>query len=220
MTNERVPSQKRGCLFYGCLTAAGLAVVLAVVAFLGLRFVNRSVNRLISQYTDTAPVAIESVRLPAAEREALQARVATFQEALESQTVARELSLSDTDLNALLAEQKDLKDRVLVRLEGDRVKGRISLPLQDVGPFKLQGRYLNGEAIFRVALADGSLAVTLEDVNVKGNPLPAVVMNELKKKNLAADILRNPEAAETIAKFASVQVQDGRLVLKNKVKSP
>jgi hypothetical protein len=220
MTHDHVPSQKRGCLFYGCLTAAGLAVVLAVVAFLGLRFVNRSVNRLISQYTDTAPVALESVRLPPAEREALQARVATFQEALESQTVARELSLSDTDLNALLAEQKDLKDRVLVRLEGDRVKGRISLPLQDVGPFKLQGRYLNGEATFRVALADGSLAVTLEDVNVKGNPLPAVVMNELKKKNLAADILRNPEAAETIARFASVQVQDGRLVLKNKVKSP
>ena len=147
--------------------------------------------------------------------------MAAFGEALESQKTARQLVLSANDINALLANEpayREFKGKFLVMSDDDRIKGKLSLPLQNIWRLKLKGRYLNGEAGFKISLENGVLIVTLDRVDVKGKPLPGPFLAELKKKNLAQDFLRDPKQAERIQKFDSIQIKDGTVILKNKIK--
>ena len=218
MSAPPIPGKKRGCLFYGCITLAVALVVVAILSYIGFQYARKSVGNLVENYTDAQPVSLDVVELPREEADALQKRVATFQEALERQDRQEELVLSEHELNALISQDPNLKGKMQVRIEGDRVRGHISWPLEDIGPLKLDGRYLNGLASLGVGLTNGQLSVTVDEVEVNGKPLPAPLMNELKKKNVAQEALKDPAAAENIRKFSSIEVRDGRVILKNKVK--
>lgn len=221
MANDSQPPKKRGCLFYGCLTLIFVGLLGVVLTYLGYRYAMNTVSKLVNEYTDTTPALIEKVEISQPQLAELRQRVATFGEALDSQKTVRELALSADDINALLAHDpayKEFQGKFFVVIDGDRVKGKLSLPLEDLGPLKLKGRYLNGEAGFKVSLVNGVLLVTLETVEVKGKALPGPIFAELKKQNLAQDILQNPKNAEMVQKFDSIQVKDGMVILKNKVK--
>jgi hypothetical protein len=128
--------------------------------------------------------------------------------------------LAADDLNALIAHQKELADKLFVRIDEDNIKGEVSFPLPDVGPFKLKGRYLNGTAAFKVTLENGALDVRLQEVLVKGKPLPGVFFNELKKQNLAKDAQQDPQTAADVQKFESIRITNSTVILRNKVASP
>jgi hypothetical protein len=165
-------------------------------------------------------MVLEKADLPAAELKSLQDRVAAFGEALESQKSSQELVLSATDINALIAQDpnfKEAKDKLFVIIDDDRIKGKVSWPLQDIGPLKLQGRYLNGEATFKVSLQDGVLGVFLDGMVVKGKPLPPALLSHFKVTNLAEGAQRDPQAAAKLQKFDSIKIENGKVILKNKV---
>ena len=219
MNGSHPPPRKRGCLFYGCLALVFLGLLSVALTYFGYRYIVSLTARLVNEYTDTTPALFEKVEMPAADLTELRQRVAAFGEALESQKEGRELVLSAADINALLANEpayREFKDRFFVAIDGDRIKGRLSLPLQDVWRLRLKGRYLNGEAGLKVSLENGVLVVTLEQVSVKGKPLPGPLLAELKKQNLAQDILRNPKQAELFRKFDSIQIKDGMVILRNR----
>lgn len=218
MSAESNTPRKRGCLFYGCLTLAVVVVVVGILGYVGYQFARKSLNQMVTKYTDTAPTSFETVQLSRAESNELQQRLAHFQKALDSQAEQHELVLSEREINALISQNPNLTNRLLVRLEGDRIKGEISFPLQDIGPIKLNGRYLNGLATFRVAIAAGQLIVGIDDVQVKGQPLPEPFLSELKKKNIGQEIARDPQVVNTVARLESIDVRDGKLVLRNKTK--
>lgn len=187
-----------------------------LLGYLGLRHVAKVVLDTI----DTKPALIETVETTPAQWQALQQRVAAFGEALQDQKVSQELRLSADDLNALIANQpelKDLKNRLLVIIEGDRIQGKVSLPLETLDP-KWKGRYLNGVATFKISLEQGNLQVVLDDAELKGKPLPAWLRAGLKKKNLAQNAQNDPKTAQAIQKFESIQIKDGAVILKNKFK--
>ena len=109
--------------------------------------------------------------MPAEEREALKKRVEAFKHAARRGQPTPPLVLSSDDLNALIEDnpKADLKGKVYVTIEKDRLKGQVSLPLSQIPLFGLtQGRYLNGEAEFNVRLIDGRPFVTIEDLEVNG----------------------------------------------------
>jgi hypothetical protein len=216
-TPPPVIPKKRGCLFYGCLTLAVAFVIVGILGFIGYQYARKSIGNLVEKYTDSQPAAIETVELPKEEADELQKRIAAFQQALDRQDQPQELVLSERELNALVARDPNLKGKVQTRIEDHRIRGQISWPLEDIGPLKLNGRYLNGLATLGVALTNGQLAVAIDDVQVNGKPLPAVIMNELRRKNLAQEAMKDPKAAENVAKFNSIEVRDGKLILRNKV---
>ena len=212
------PSRKRGCWLYGCVGAILLVLILGVLVIVGYRY---ALKGLVGAYTDSAPAPIERVEIPAPQLSDLQQRVAAFTTALEKQDVSRELSLSADDINALIASTPAFqywKDKLHVLIEGDRLKGQVSMPLKDIGLLKLNSRYLNGMASFKVSLDNGRLQVKLEEVAVKGRPLPGPVITEIKKQNLADNFQGDPETAARIEKFESIRVQDGKLILKSRAK--
>ena len=58
----------------------------------------------------------------------------------------------------------------------------------------------------------------LEDIIVKSNALPAVLVGELKKQNLAKDYQATPEQKAMLGKFESVVVKNGKVHLRSRGK--
>lgn len=221
MSDTPQPPKKRGCFFYGCLTLVILFLIGGLGTYLVVRYAVNRITQLVNNYTDTAPISLETVTLPPAQMSVLRDRVAAFGQALQNLATSQELVLTAEEINALIGSDpsfKAFKGQLLVVISGDQIKGKVSLPLPDIGPLKLKGRYLNGEAGFRVSLVSGELDVHLDNVIVKGQPLPAAIMAELKKNNLAAEFQKNPQNAANLEKFDSIQIKDGKLILRNKGK--
>ena len=220
-TPENTPApepKKRGCFFYGCLSLVILSLVGAVVLYLGYRYAMKTVAQFADQYTENAPVIIESVEVRPDQLRGLQDRVSKFVGGLGG-AQAEELVLTAEDINALIAGDasfKDARNRLFVRIEGDKVRGKVSWPLQDMGPLKLKGRYINGEAALNVALTNGTLWVGLLDMTVKGKSLPPEFTTALRQENLAKEVMNDPKVAEKFAKFDRIEVKDGKLILRNK----
>jgi hypothetical protein len=216
VTDQSNPAKPRGCFFYGCLSLAVLGL-LAVMLVAGCYVFLKS---MVNKYTSTTPVLLERMEYTPEEMEALQARLAEFKKALDQGQVSRELILTAGDLNALIAKQRELQNKMFVRIEDDTIKGEMSLPLQDIGPFRLKGRYLNGAAAFKIVLTNNTLDVRLEEIKVQGRPLPGILFSEFKKQNLAKEFQQNPRTAADVAKFDSIQFTNNQVVLRNKLVVP
>lgn len=206
------PPKRRGCLFYGCLTCIVLALLTLVLAVVAVRVVKNKING----YTDSQPMQMPKVEMSDTEFQSLQQRVSTFGDALGQGKPIEPLMLTERDINALLARSantKALADKVYVSMNGNEVKGQVSIPLSGLG-WLGKGRYLNGEATFKVSLENGVLLVTAQEIKVKGTPLPESFMSQLRRENLAKDAYKNPENAETIRKLDSIEVEDSKAIIK------
>ena len=211
-TTSPPPRKGRGCLFYGCLTCVVLLLIMAVLAVVAIRFVKNQVNA----YTDSQPMKLPRVEMTDAEYQQLDQRVKAFGDAMEKGKPAEPLILAERDINALIvkaANLKELADKVYVSVNGNEVKGQVSIPLSRLG-WLGKGRYLNGEATFNVSLENGVLMVTAREIKVKGKPLPESFMSQLRHENLAKEASKDPKNAEAIRKLDSIQVQESQVLIK------
>jgi hypothetical protein len=208
---------RRGCFFYGCISGLVLLVMVLGLLMAGLHYVRKMVN----QYTDTKPMELPAVQMSQGEIDKLKQRFEAFQQAVREQRPANPLELTADDINALIAsgpERQALKGRFYVSLEGDQLKGQVSMPLQEVGLSMFKGRYLNGSATFNLSFSKGTLSVSPQMINVKGKPLPETYMQEIRKQNLAAEFAKQPDAAPVLQGLEGIQVKDGKLVVVPKEK--
>lgn len=211
-TTPAPATKGRGCFFYGCLTSVVLLLLASLLVFLGVRFVRNKLNA----YTDAQPLKMPKVEMTDAEFQILQQRMKAFAAALEQGKPLEPLSLNERDLNALIGlspNTKELADKVHVSLNGNEVKGMVSIPLSGLG-WLGKGRYLNGDATFKVSLENGVLIVTAQEIRVKGVPIPESFMGALRRENLAKEAYKDPQNAETIRKFESIQVEDSQVTVK------
>jgi hypothetical protein len=209
---DQAAKPRRGCFFYGCITSLVLLLIMLGALMVGLHYVRKMVN----QYTDTRPMELPAVQMPPGEVDKLKQRFEAFQQAVREQRPARPLELTADEINALIAsgpERQALKGKFYVSLEGDQLKGEVSMPLQEVGLSMFKGRYLNGSATFGLSFRNGALSVTPQTVNVKGKPLPEAYMQEIRKQNLAAKLGEEPGAAAVLQGLEDIRVKDGKLVL-------
>jgi hypothetical protein len=212
------PPRERGCFFYGCIIASVLAILLLIAVAVGFYLVYRALNQLVDEYTATAPRELPSVELPADERQTLRARFDAFRKAIDAGTPAESLVLSADDINALLEDDPNLKGKIYVTMEGDKLKGQISIPLGSIGLPMLSGRYLNGEAELKASLSEGVLIVTLESIEVNGKKPPQQFLDSIRRQNLAQDAYKDPKNAERIRKLESIEIKDGKIIIKARVK--
>ena len=210
---EPTTSRGRGCFLYGCL----IAVLLGLGVLVGGYFtVRHYVNKFVDRYTDTTPMALPTLDLTPTEIHDATARLDAFKQAIVAGTNGPALSLGNRELNALVAgapDFADLKDRVYLSIEGDTLKGQVSVPLDKLPIGRVKGRYLNGAAGIKVSLDNGVLLVTLDSLQVKGRELPEEVMSQLRRNNLAKDLYGKPETAEVLRHLERIEVHDGKLVI-------
>lgn len=214
---EPLARPRRGCLFYGCIGSVVLLLLVMGALLVGWHFVKRMVNH----YTDTQPVALPTVQMPKGEVDRLNKRFEAFQAAVREQRPVEPLSLSADDVNVLIANGRQgsaVQGKIHVSLEGDQLRGQVSVPLQEVGLSMFKGRYFNGSATFNVSFQNGVLGVSARTLSVKQQPLPEVYMQKIRRENLAAAITNDPRAAAVLHGLEDIRVSDGRLVLVPKEK--
>lgn len=216
--NQEPVRKGRGCLFYGCLTLVVLVVVGAAALYFGTRY---ALNQAIQKYTDSGPMTLPKVEFTVAEAAGAQARFKAFQEAIKAGTPTEPLSLAEKEINALIANSPDfgkLKDKVYVSLDGNQIKGQISYPLEEVPiPWLARmgkGRYLNGAAGLNVSMQNGSLLVTLQSLEVKGEPVPDQFMAGVRQQNLAQEVYKDARNVEALGKIESIEIKDGKIEVK------
>jgi hypothetical protein len=212
-----VPRQ-HGCFFYGCIIASVLALLMVILVAIGSYFLYRFASQVINDYTSTEPRVLPKVEMPAEQRQVLKDRFEGFRKAVNEGTPTEPLVLTSDDLNALIEENPELKGLIYVKVEGDEVKGQISIPLDKLGIGMVRGRYLNGEADLKASLQGGALIVTLDALEVNGKPVPEQFMKGIREKNLANDLYKEKKNAEMIQKFESLEIKDGKIIIKVRAK--
>jgi hypothetical protein len=212
---DQPPKPRRGCVFYGCITGAVLLVIMLGALLLGLHYVKRMVMR----FTDPKPKELPTLQMSPAEMAQAKERFDSFLQAVREHHPTKPLTLTADDLNALIAsggDQQGWKGKIYVSLDGDQLKGDLSVPLQDLGLSMFKSRYLNGTATFNLSFRDGRLSVTPQTIQVRGEPLPEIYLREIRKQNLAFAFTNDPAAAAVLKGLEEIQVKEGKLVVEPK----
>jgi hypothetical protein len=223
-TPEPPPALPRqhGCFFYGCIIASVLALLMVILVSVAVYFGFRYVGQQVEIYTGAAPLQLPQVEMPAEQRQALKDRVEAFRKAVDAGMPTEPLVLTSDDLNALIEDDDELKGKIHAKIEGDEVKGLVSIPLDRLGhvPFlsMFRGRYLNGEADLKASLEDGVLIVTLDAFEVNGKKAPEEFMTQMRQQNLAKDVYKNPKQAEILRKLERLEVKDGKIIVRVRAK--
>lgn len=203
---------RKGCLFYGCLTLGILSLAVLIGGGIGMYVVYRQVTAVVEEFASTEPMELPKVRYTEIDQEQFDKRLKIFAGGLAEGKPTVPLVLKGQDLNMLLASSDDLQalaEGLRVSVEGDEIKGMISLQLGDIGSPFFRDRYLNGEASFKVSLQDGQLAVSPSEIVVNGKAIPQSQLDKLREFNLVDAINQDPDVMETLNRLDVIEVKDG-----------
>lgn len=207
--------KRSGCGRY-ILIGCGSLFVLGIIGAIVIFFVAKGwYTGVIEDYTETEPLDLPVVQMPDDQVQALIDRVDSFKYAVQEGNPTEPLVLTNDEVNAIIQHHPDfqeISDKVYVTLEDDKLHGQVSIPL--TGMPMAEGRYLNGSASFSAALASGRLMVFVESLDVAGKEVPAQLMRELGKKNLAEDVANDPDIGPVIEKLESIDIAEGQLTIK------
>jgi len=198
----------KGCLF-GCLIAFGLMFSLVVCMGVGgyWFFTNQ-----VQKYTAQTPLELPTVQYEPEELAELQSRLKSFESAVDTGAgETNELVLTADDINALIADQSEMKGKVFIKIEEGKVTGDVSVPTDMIPGGK--GRYFNGSATLDASMEDGILIVTLVDAEVNGEKLPQQFIDGIGNENLAKDMYKNAENAKTLRRFEDVRIEGDKVIL-------
>ena len=106
-------------------------------------------------------------------------------EAYREDPAARTVRLSQRELNALLARDSDLAQRVALHLGRDTVSANVIVPIPADFPI-MAGRNLRFTSGLGLRHEQGRAVVVLEGISVMGVPLPSAWLGGLKGKDLVA----------------------------------
>ena len=199
-------------------------MLLLVVGFWGLRYF---INANIQRFTAAEPQQFEAASLPDAELKQLQQRLTDFGRALGQTNAPAQVSMTGPELNAVLATEPATakwKDIVRVRLQGDQVRGEISLPLEAASKVwflgGLAGRHLNANLNLRVAVTNGALTAQIVGADVRGVPLPQPFVDEIQRQAPWREWQENPEVRKLTERLGWLRIEDGQLKLGNRAAQP
>jgi hypothetical protein len=209
--------RKKGCLFYGCLTSIILGLVLFVAVPLAIYYgVNVAVGKFVENYSDVDPIELPTIEMAEADLTMLKQRVETFREAIKNKEASPPLELSAEEINALIFHDKQLeklKGKAYLEIEGNALKGKVSIPLNELNLDSDVPRYINGSGAFEVSISNGNLSVILQSLEIKGKSLPAPIQNVIQGKNLFENAQWDPDTERLIKRLKTFEIRDGKLLL-------
>ena len=201
---EETPKKKGGCLKAlgcGCL----VVILLVVGGGFGLVFGIRNA------VTDTESRILSQVNAD----KKVSERADSFVQSVSDGKSARTLVLTSADINSLIQNHPsgaELAGKVYVSIENDKVKGQVSVPLDEAGWF-FKGRHFNGSCSFSVAVTSGRLFIFVEALEVKGKQAPDWFMEAFSSENLAKNANTDPDLAEVLQKLESITVKDNAIYI-------
>ncbi|VAX04158.1 FIG00859851: hypothetical protein [hydrothermal vent metagenome] len=128
----------------------------------------------------------------------------------------RDITFTEKELNALLANNTDLARKLAIDLSSDLLSVKLLLPLDEDFPV-LGGKTLKVKAGVELAFNDGQPVVVLKGVSVMGVPVPNAWLGNMKNIDLIQEF---GQQGGFWAAFAdgvdAIRVEDGRLSIRLK----
>jgi len=221
MNTENEDSKKNGCL-----RTLGIMLATVIISVIATVFV---VNYYLF------PKKLEPVELNQREESSLNKKLRQFglpalpsstkstnnQTALEPESYTekgakREINFSEKELNAMLAKNTDLADKVAIDLADNLASARIIIPLDPDFPM-LGGKTLKVNAGTELAYDNGRPIVVLKGVSVWGVPIPNAWLGNLKNVDLVKEFGGNEGFWKSFANgVENIHVEEGQLKIKLK----
>jgi hypothetical protein len=137
-------------------------------------------------------------------------------EAYSEEGAIREISFSEKELNALLAKNTDLADKMAIDLADNLASAKIIILLDPDFPI-LGGKTLKVTGGAEFAFTDGRPVVILKGVSVWGVPIPNSWLGGLKNVDLVNEFGGDEGFWKSFAEGVSnIQIEDGQLKIKLK----
>jgi hypothetical protein len=126
------------------------------------------------------------------------------------------VSFSERELNAMLAKNTDLAQRLAIDLSDDLVSAKLLVPLEEDFPM-LGGKTLRVNAGVELAYQGSRPIVVLKGVSIMGVPIPNAWLGNLKNVDLVREFGADQGFWKSFADGVEyIQVEDGRLLVKLK----
>jgi hypothetical protein len=128
----------------------------------------------------------------------------------------REVSFSEKELNAMLAKNTDLADKVAIDLSDNLASAKMIIPLDPDFPV-LGGKTLKVNAGAELAYANGRPIIILKGVSVWGVPIPNAWLGNLKNVDLVKEFGGDEGFWKSFADGVdNIRVSEGSLIIKLK----
>ena len=132
-------------------------------------------------------------------------------EAYSEEGASREIRLTEREINAMIARNTDLADKVAIDLANDLVSLRMLIPVDPDFPF-LGGKTLKVRAGAELAFRGSRPVFILRGISVMGVPIPNAWMGGLKNIDLVEVFGSDPGFWKGFADgVAAIQVREGNL---------
>jgi hypothetical protein len=203
--------QGKGCLYYGCITAIIIAVVLCIGIFFGARYF---MSEMVERYTQEKPQSLPALDSSTESYLRVKERVEQFQSAARAGQQST-LELTADEINTFLSSYPGLEgltEYFRVAIPGDSLDFVLSVPLDQMG---VENRYLNGTASLAVSIVDGKPQVGLRAMQIGGVKIPEEATKQFSEGNLFDQIepRTKDNLLEILSGVHSVVVERGVLRL-------
>ena len=137
-------------------------------------------------------------------------------EAYGEDATKREISFSEKELNAMLANNTDMAKRVAIDLASDLASAKMIIPMDPDFPF-IGGKTLRVNTGLGLSFANDRPVVILKGVSIMGVPIPNAWLGNLKNVDLVQEFGLESGFWKTFAAGVEyINVQDGNLQIKLK----
>jgi len=129
---------------------------------------------------------------------------------------SREIVLTEKELNALLAKNTDLANRLAIDLSDDMASAKLLVPLDEDFPL-FGGKTLKVNAGLELAYANGKPVVSIAGVSLWGVPIPNAWMGNLKHVDLVQEFGGQGGFWSAFAAGVDeIKIDEGRLLVRLK----
>lgn len=137
-------------------------------------------------------------------------------EAYSEQGARREVSFTEREINALLAKNTDLAQKLAIDFADDLVSAKLLLPLEEDFPV-LGGKTLRLNAGLGMAYRDNKPVIILKGVSIMGVPIPNAWLGGLKNIDLVSEFGVDPGFWKSFSEGVEhIQVKDGQIDIRLK----
>lgn len=137
-------------------------------------------------------------------------------ESYSEKGASREISLSEREINGLLAKNTDLAQKIAVDLAEDLISLRLLLPVDPDFPI-MGGKTIRAKAGAELAYREGKPVVILKGISLMGVPVPNAWLGGIKNIDLVQEFGGNQGAWKSFADgVETIQVKEGQLYIKLK----
>jgi len=127
---------------------------------------------------------------------------------------SREISLTEREINALIATNTDLAPRAAIDLSKNLASAKLLIPVDPDFPV-FGGRTLRVNAGVELAFANGRPVVALRGISIMGVPIPNAWLGNLKNVDLVEQFGTDAGFWKTFAAgVEQIEVEEGRLKIK------